>query len=96
MGLGLHNTNRHDTIIGPAITIPPLQAKLADPRPNCRRAVLDATDFIAEPVQPSSVDGLSLEAATGCLDFRDYDASRDADAASAAVSAAASIATSKT
>ena len=42
--LGLHNTNRHDTIHGPAITVPPLQAKIADPRPSCRNAVLDAVD----------------------------------------------------
>jgi hypothetical protein len=40
--LGLHNTNRHDTIHGPAITVPPLHAKLADHRPSCRDAVLDA------------------------------------------------------
>jgi hypothetical protein len=42
--LGLHNTNRHDTIHGPTITVPPLQAKIADPRPSCRDAVLDAMD----------------------------------------------------
>jgi hypothetical protein len=41
-GLAVHNTNRHDTINGPAITVPPLQAKFADPRPSCRDAVLDA------------------------------------------------------
>ena len=44
MGLGLHNTNRHITINGPAITVSPLQAKLADPRPSCRNAILDAID----------------------------------------------------
>jgi hypothetical protein len=38
--LGL--TNRHNTVHGPAITVPPLQAKLADPRRSCRAAVLDA------------------------------------------------------
>jgi hypothetical protein len=27
---------------GPAITVPPLQAKLADARPSCRPAILDA------------------------------------------------------
>jgi len=42
VGLGLHNANRHDTINGPAITVPPLHAKLADSRPSCRSAVLDA------------------------------------------------------
>jgi hypothetical protein len=46
--LGLHNTNRHDTIDGPAITVPPLQAKLADPRPSCRNAVLDAIGRLHE------------------------------------------------
>jgi hypothetical protein len=40
--LGFHNTNR--TLHGPAITVQPLQAKLADPRPSCRNAVLDAVD----------------------------------------------------
>ena len=44
MGLGLHNTNRNDTINGPAITVPPLHAKIADTRPSCRNAVLDAID----------------------------------------------------
>jgi hypothetical protein len=34
--------NRHGTVVGPAITVPPLQAKLADPRPSCRNAVLQA------------------------------------------------------
>jgi hypothetical protein len=42
--LGLHNTNRNDTINGPAITVPPLHAKIADTRPSCRNAVLDAID----------------------------------------------------
>jgi hypothetical protein len=42
VGLGLHNPTRHDTVDGPAITVPPLQAKLADPRPSCRSAILDA------------------------------------------------------
>ena len=42
--LRLHNTNRHDAIHGPAITVPPLQAKLADPRPSCRTALLDAIE----------------------------------------------------
>jgi hypothetical protein len=42
--LGLHNTNRHDIIHGPAITVPPPQARVADPRPSCRTAVLDAID----------------------------------------------------
>jgi hypothetical protein len=40
----LHNTNRHDTINGLVISVPPLQAKLADPRPSCRKAVLDAIE----------------------------------------------------
>lgn len=44
--MGLHNTNRHNTIHGPAITVSPLQAKLADRRPSCRDAVLDAIDRI--------------------------------------------------
>ncbi len=44
MDLGLHNTNRHDTIHGPAIIVPPLQAKLADARPTCRNAILNAID----------------------------------------------------
>ena len=44
MGLALHNANRHNTIDGPAITVPPLQAKLADARPSCRNAILDAID----------------------------------------------------
>lgn len=42
VGLGLHNTNRHETINGPALTVPPLQARIADPRPSCRTALLDA------------------------------------------------------
>jgi hypothetical protein len=42
VGLGLHNTNRDTTLAGPAITVPPLQAKLADGRLSCRNAVLDA------------------------------------------------------
>jgi hypothetical protein len=46
--LGLHNTNRHDTIHGPSITVPPLQAKLTDSRPSCRNAVLDAIDRLHE------------------------------------------------
>jgi hypothetical protein len=44
VGLGLHNTNRHGTIQGAAITVPPLQAKVADARPSCRNAILDAID----------------------------------------------------
>jgi hypothetical protein len=44
VGLGLHNTNRHDTIHGPAITVPPFQAKVADSRLSCRKAVLDAIE----------------------------------------------------
>jgi hypothetical protein len=40
----LHNTNRHDTINGPAITVPPFQTKVADSRPSCRNAVLDAIE----------------------------------------------------
>ena len=42
LDLGLHNTNHHDTINGPTITVPPLLAKIADPRPSCRKAILDA------------------------------------------------------
>lgn len=42
VGPGLHNTNRHHTIDGPAITVSPLQATLADSRPSCRDAILDA------------------------------------------------------
>ena len=48
MGLGLHNTNRHDPINGPAITVPPFQAKVADSRPSCRNAVLDAIDRLRQ------------------------------------------------
>jgi hypothetical protein len=40
--LALHNANRYTAITGPAITVPPLQAMLADPRPSCRAAILDA------------------------------------------------------
>jgi hypothetical protein len=42
--LALHNANRHTTINGPAVTVPPLQAKIADYRPSCRTAILDAID----------------------------------------------------
>jgi hypothetical protein len=35
---------RHDTINGPAITVPPLQAKVADARPSGRNAIVDAID----------------------------------------------------
>ena len=42
--MGLHNTNRHHTIDGPVITVSPMHATLADRRPNCREAVLDAID----------------------------------------------------
>jgi hypothetical protein len=48
VGLALHHTNRHDTIHGPAITVPPLQAKLTDTRPSCRNAILDATDRLQQ------------------------------------------------
>ena len=48
MGLGLHNTNRDTTLAGPAITVPPLQAKLADGRLSCRNAVLDAIDCLRQ------------------------------------------------
>ena len=40
--MGLHNTNRHDTVDGPAITVSPSRATIADSRPSCRDAVLDA------------------------------------------------------
>ena len=46
VGMGLHNTNRHHTVDGPAITVSPLRAKLADERPSCRDAVLAAIDRI--------------------------------------------------
>ena len=42
--LALHNANRYTAINGPAITVPPLHAKLADHRPSCRNAILDAID----------------------------------------------------
>jgi hypothetical protein len=42
--LGLHNTNRHDTLDGPAISVSPLQAKVADTHLSCRNAILDAID----------------------------------------------------
>ena len=44
MGPGLHNTNHHDTINGPTITVPPLQAKLVDTRPRCRNTILEAIE----------------------------------------------------
>jgi hypothetical protein len=44
VGLRLHNTNRHDTINGPPIRVSPLQAKVADSRPSCRNAILDAIE----------------------------------------------------
>ena len=44
MDLGLHNANRHDTIDGAPITVPPLQAKIGDNRPSCRTAILDAVN----------------------------------------------------
>lgn len=44
--MGLHNTNRSDTVDGPAIAVPPLRATLADSRPSCRNAVLAAIDQI--------------------------------------------------
>jgi hypothetical protein len=44
VGLSLHNTNRHDIIDGTPITVPPLQAKIADNRPSCRIAILDAVN----------------------------------------------------
>lgn len=42
--MGLHNTNRHDTINGPPISVSPLQAKVEDSRLSCRNAILDAID----------------------------------------------------
>ena len=42
--MGLHNTNRHNTIHGPAITVSPLRAMLADNRLSCRDAILSAID----------------------------------------------------
>ena len=44
MDLGLHNTNRHTTIHGPAIAVSPSQAKVVDARLSCRNAVLGAID----------------------------------------------------
>ena len=44
MDLGLHNTNHHDTINGPPISVSPLQAKVEDSRLSCRNAILDAID----------------------------------------------------
>jgi hypothetical protein len=46
--LGLHNTNRCETVDGPAITVAPLQAKLADSRPSCRSAILDAIERLGQ------------------------------------------------
>jgi len=40
--MGLHNTNRHTTVDGPAITVSPTRATMTDSRPSCRHAVLDA------------------------------------------------------
>lgn len=40
--MGLHNTNRHATVDGPTITVSPSRATVADGRPSCRDAVLDA------------------------------------------------------
>jgi hypothetical protein len=42
--------SRDDTIHGPAITVPPLQAKLADTRPSCRNAILDAIDQLHQRI----------------------------------------------
>lgn len=44
----LHNANRHPTVDGPAITVTPLRATLADSRPSCRDAVLDAIDRLRQ------------------------------------------------
>ena len=40
----LHNANRRHTVDGPAITVSPLHATLADSRPSCRDAILDAIE----------------------------------------------------
>jgi len=48
--LGLHNTNRHDTIDGPAISVSPVQAKVADSRPSRRTAVLDAIERLHQRI----------------------------------------------
>lgn len=48
MDLALHNANRHTTIHGPAISVLPLQAKLADPRPSCRTAILLAIERLQQ------------------------------------------------
>lgn len=44
VGMALHNANRPHTIDGPSITVSRLRATLADSRPSCRQAVLDAID----------------------------------------------------
>ena len=41
-------TNRHDSIHGPAITVPPFQTKVADSRPSCRNAVPDAIEQLLQ------------------------------------------------
>ena len=48
MDLGLHNTNRHDTIHGPSISVSPLQAKVVGSRLSCRIAVLDAIERLQQ------------------------------------------------
>jgi hypothetical protein len=40
--MALHNANRHHTVDGPAVTVSPMRATLADSRPSCRDAILDA------------------------------------------------------
>jgi hypothetical protein len=48
VGPGLHNTNRHNTVDGPNITLSPMLATLTDSRPSCRDAVLDAIDRLQQ------------------------------------------------
>lgn len=45
---GLHNTNRHHMVDGPAITVSPSRATVADSLPSCRNAVLDAIDRLQQ------------------------------------------------
>ena len=48
MNEALHNANRHGTVDGPVISVPPLQAKVADSRPSCKNTILDAVERLRQ------------------------------------------------
>ena len=48
VGPGLHNANRHDSVEGQPVVVPPLRATLIDSRPSCRDAILDAIDRLQQ------------------------------------------------